>query len=364
MFLYLYQTYHRETEGIITYQEQFLLDCKTFAGWGIAFADKHVRKNKHITEDKELLHKFLIDCEANGYDNTTMFTLWKEIEESVDGGYSFNKSHSASYAVMSFHTAYLKHYYPKEFYASLMTIHGDEKQSIIAQYINECKERGIAILPPDLNKSNNMFIPTKDGILFRITTLKNVGASALSNIYKLRPIKSLKDLYERRTPAKIRSNVIEALIKAGTFDFENPNRAELMWDFHMMKRTPSQIKKGYICPKIDEVDVIEMEKDVFGMYFSGHPCDKYAFEDYRKVKNNDRCIVGGIINEVAEIIDKNGNKMAFISLDTSFGILKVIAFTRDWMKKYNQELLIKDNAVLIHGRKSGNDVLFDSVSLL
>ena len=357
------EEYMRETEGIITYQEQFLLDCKTFAGWGIAFADKHVRKNKHITEDEELLHKFLIDCEANGHDSTTMFTLWKEIEESVDGGYSFNKSHSASYAVMSFHTAFLKYYYPKEFYASLMTIHGDSQASI-AQYINECKQKGITMLPPDINKSNNIFIPTENGILFRITTLKDVGASALSNLYSLRPIKSLADLYKRRTPSKIRSNVIESLIKAGTFDFENPDRTEMLWKLSMMKRKPAEIKRKHICPKPKAESTSNMEKEVLGMYFTNHPCDKYAFSDYRDLPNNARCIVGGIINEVAEIIDKNNNKMAFISLDRSFGITKLIIFSSDWKKEKNKELLIKNNTVLVHGRKSGNDILFDSVSLL
>ena len=102
--------YMEETEGLMVYQEQFLLDAKTFAGWGIAFSDKHIRKNRDILNDKELKENFIIDSLSNGYKKEDIEQVWKEISETASGGYGFNKAHSTSYSMTSFQTAYLKYY--------------------------------------------------------------------------------------------------------------------------------------------------------------------------------------------------------------------------------------------------------------
>ena len=251
--------YMKETQGTMTYQEQFLLDCKTFAGWDIAYADKHVRKNKNIKEDNELKTKFFADVKKNGYDESIAKTIWDEICDAVDGGYSFNKSHSASYAVLSFQTAWLKYYYPKHFYASLMSSEKTDSngQNAIANYIAECKQRGINILPPDINKSGEEFVVTNKGINYRITTIKHVGESAIHSILELRPIKSFDDFMQRREKKHIKTNVFVNLIKAGCFDFDNPNRAELLWKVDMMNRTKTQIKEGFECPMYEWNDKVK-----------------------------------------------------------------------------------------------------------
>src|SRR5690554_7685427 len=170
-----------ETAGTMTYQEQFLLDAHVLAGWGIAYADKALRKNKDIRNDTATRTKFIQDCIANGHPKDVAEDVWKEIEDAVDGGYSFNKSHSASYAQTSYQTAWLKYYYPKHFYASQMSAEGTDSdgQSAIAGYITERKERGIRVLPPDINTSTEKFRPTEEGIAYRITTIKHVGESAI-----------------------------------------------------------------------------------------------------------------------------------------------------------------------------------------
>lgn len=135
-------------------------------------------------------------------------TIWNEIVEVVSGGYGFNKSHSASYAKTSYKTAWLKYYYKKEFYASLLTQHGDNEDKI-ADIIAECKKHNINILPPDINISDNEFEATHDGIRYRLTTIKSIGDSAISEIRKLRPIKSLEDMITRAEKKTLRKMLLK-----------------------------------------------------------------------------------------------------------------------------------------------------------
>ena len=126
--------------------------------------------------------------------------IWNEIVESVAGGYSFNKSHSASYAMLSFQTAWLKTYYPVHFYASLMSSEKTDSdgQNAIAKYIAECKQLGINILPPDINNSNDNFVVVDNSINYRITAIKHVGNSAINAIISMRPILNFQDFLERK----------------------------------------------------------------------------------------------------------------------------------------------------------------------
>ena len=360
--------YLKETEGLITYQEQFLLDCKTFAGWDIAFADKKVRKNKDIKNDHELREKFINDSIARGYSREDVEQVWREVEDSVDGGYSFNKSHSASYAMLSYQTAYLKCKYPKHFYASLMTgekTDGDG-QDAIAGYIAECKQRGIKILPPDINRSGDTFIVSDEGINYRLTTIKHVGESAIQHIEELRPIRSFDDFMERREKKFIRQNVLVNLIKAGCFDFDNPNRAELLWKVDMLNRTKKQIKEGYEPPKYEWNDHIkaEWEKEVLGMYLSVHPMEKYGFKPLDAFQDGGSCLQGGEVYEVKVFKDRNKNDMAFVFVNTLYGNLKVIVFASTWKYQNIRDAMKPGNIVLIRGKRSGKDVILDGVEVL
>ncbi len=356
--------YMEETSGTMTYQEQFLLDCQTFAGWDIAFADKHVRKNKDIRNDHELHEKFIHDSLARGYDIVDIEKVWEEIVCAVEGGYSFNKSHSASYAVLSYQTAYLKYYYPEHFYASYMT--HEQSQDVIASYISECKQRGIKILPPDINDSNENFVVTKRGINYRITAIKHVGESAIENIKDLRPIKSFDDFMERREKQYVKKNVLINLIKAGCFDFDNPNRDELLWKIDMSERTKTQIKNDYQCPKYEWNDKIksEWEKEVLGMYLSVHPMEKYGFKPITNYQEGTYAIQGGEIYDLRIFNDKKGNEMCFAFINTLFGNVKVLIFSSTWKYTPIREAMQINNIVLIKGKRSGNDIILDGVEVL
>ena len=363
--------YMEETKGTMTYQEQFLLDAYTLAGWDIAYADQNIRKNDDIRNDTELREKFLSDGQSNGHDVEILQAIWQEIEDAVDGGYSFNKSHSASYAMLSYQTAFLKCHYPEQFYASAMSgaKTDGEGQNEVASYIAECKRRGIAILPPDINNSTSDFVVTDDGIAYRITTITHVGDSAIQHINDLRPISSFEDFLERRIKGVAKSNVVKNLIKAGAFDFDNPNRAELLWQFDMLGRTKTQIKEGYECPRYEWSNKVKMqwEKEVLGMFLTIHPMEKYGFQPIDSFIDGGNALIGGEVIDVYEFHPQKNPakpKMAFVSLSTLTGTVKVVIFARQWKDKTTQEACSKGNIVLIRGKRSGNDITMDTMEVL
>ena len=363
-------SYMEETQGIITYQEQFLLDAKMFARWEIAYADKKIRKNKDIRNDVDLMTQFVQNGIAVGYPVEVLQGVWAEIVEAVAGGYSFNKSHSASYAMISFQTAYLKCHYPIYFYSALMTSEksGADGQDMISQYIYECKDKGIPVLPPDINKSGDDFLPTKDGILYRLTAIKHVGESAITSLHMLRPIKSFADLLERREKRHVRKNVIISLIKAGCFDFDEPDRGKLMWLLDMDGRSNKQVKDDYQCPTYEYNDRIKAnwEKEVLGVYLSLHPMEKYGFKPLDTFPDGGTALQGGEVHEIRIFKDKNKNEMCFAFLSTLFGNLKIIIFSNTWSQNEEEyrEMLTQGSLLMVKGRRSGNDLLVDSIKRL
>lgn len=360
--------YMAETFGTMTYQEQFLLDAHVLAGWGIAYADKTLRKNKDIREDTETREKFINDAVKNGFKIDEIRKVWAEIEDAVDGGYSFNKSHSASYAQTSYQTAWLKAHYPEHFYASLMSAEGTDGdgQSNIAGYIAELKQRGIPILPPSINESTERFRPTEKGIAYRITTIKTVGEGAIKAITALRPIGSFDDFLARRDTSKVKKNVIVNLIKAGAFDEFKRSRAELLWEFDMHNRTKTQVKNGIILPKYPEDDKtrMEWEKEVLGMYLSQHPLEKYSFKPFDAYKDGQYdALAGGEVTELRVFKDKNANEMAFVTINTLHGNIKVICFSSSWGQTFKIAFR-EGNIVMVKGKKSGKDLIANTVEVL
>jgi DNA polymerase-3 subunit alpha len=354
-----------ETFGTMTYQEQFLLDCKSFANWDVAFSDKYVRKAKNLSENKELKEKFLNDSLKNNINLNDANEVWNEICNAVDGGYSFNKSHSASYAMLSYQTAYLKCFYPKQFYASLMTSDGDDSEKI-ATYIAECKKRGISILPPDINKSNEYFKVEDNGIRYRITTIKHVGESAINHIKQLRPIKSFEDFMERREKSYIKQNVLVNLIKSGCFDFDNDNRGDLLHIAEMSNRTSKEIKNNVITFVYNWNDTLksEWEKQSLGMYLSTHPMEKYGFKSLTTYKEDEICLVGGEVVDLTIRNDKKNNPMAFVNVDTLYGVVRVLVFSSIWKEEDLQKTLSIGNFVMVKGKKSGDSVLLNTAEVL
>lgn len=360
--------YMKETEGTIAYQEQILLDCHVFAGWAIGYADSKVRKNKNIKADKELKEKFYTDVQNKGHSIDLAKELWGEIEQVIDGGYSFNASHSASYAKISLYTAWLKANYPRQFYASLMTAEktDGDGQSAISSYVTQCKTLGIQVLPPNINTSGNSFTVSDKGIGYRLTAISNLGETAIKNIIKNRPYTSFEEFVEKRSTSSVSKKVITNLIKAGAFDSIDEDRATLMWKFDMMNRTKTKIKNEFVCEQYEYNDKIksQWEYEALGLYLTAHPLEKYGFNNINTFPEGGVALQGGQIYDIKETIDKNGNKMAFIFINTLFGNIKTIAFASTWRLKKIQSVIQKDNIVMVKGGRSGNDILISEVELL
>lgn len=355
--------YMRDTEGLITYQEQFLLDCKTFAGWDIAFADKNIRKNKDIKNDSEIRTKFIHDCVCNNYNEELAQRLWQEIEDAVSGGYSFNKSHSTSYGVLSFKTAWIKRYYPIYWYASLLNSEIDN-QDQVEGLIAECKRKGIKILPPDINKGSYKFEGTRDGIRIPINYLKGVGEDVVKYIRKeLAPITSLQDMLNRGIKKYIKKNVVEAMIKAGIFDFENPDREHMMWLFNMTRRKKTDIKNGVECPhqEYNERIKLEWEREVLGMYLTAHPLDTRNARSITDFIDGEMAVQVIEKREVIERIQRNGKPFVFLMGSNQHGMLKCLVFADIWAEEDVKETIENNEYILVKGKRSGNDLIVNHV---
>ena len=355
--------YMKDTMGLMTYQEQFLLDCKTYAGWDVAFADNNIRKNKNIKNDEAIRTKFMNDVLNNGYSEELALELWKEIEDAVSGGYSFNKSHSTSYGVLSYKTAWLKCHYPIYWYASLLNSEISD-QSKVESLIAECKKKGIKILPPDINKGSYRFEGTKEGIRIPINYLKGIGEDVVKYIQKeLVPITSFEDMLDRGIKKYIKKNVVMAMIKAGIFDFENENREHFMWVYAMRNRKKTDIKNGIESEHIhyDEKVKLQWERDVYGMYLSKHPLEDY---NARSISDYTDEMVAIQVIEVTDMrthLQKNGKEMCFMTGSNQHGALKCLIFANTWAEQDIKDKVKVGNILLAKGKRSGNDMIINDL---
>jgi len=265
--------------------------------------------------------------------------------------------------MLSYQTAYLKHYYPNEFYASLLTSKGDD-QDAIAGLIAECINRGMTILPPDINTSTGNFIPTNDGIMYRITSITHVGDTAIKDILKKRPFESFSDLLERRSTTAVKSNTIVNLIKAGALDSFG-ERHDLLWEFDMHNRKKTQIKNNYQCPTYSDNDRSKMkwEKEALGMYLSKHPMSKYSFKSLFDFNDEGPAFIGGEVLSVEEKKQKNGKAMAFVTISNTYGNNRVLIFANQW-KEEVKSVVSEGNLVAFKGKRSGDALLVDKVEEL
>ena len=334
------QPYMESTCGLIVYQDQYLLLAQTYAGWDIAFSDKHIRKNKDIKNDIELRQKFINDSIARGYYEEEATAIWNDIEEVVAGGYGFNRAHSTSYARLSYQTAYLKCYYPKAFYTACLTANQGDSTAMI-RIKEELDKEGIKILPPDINTATNKFKPTEEGIMFAMTAINGVGESAYKTIVNMRPIDSFEDFMQRRVPKDIKINTVEALIKAGAFNSTGEKKNVLL------KRVES---RPY------EKSQYEMEKEVFGFYITEAPYDKYTTEPFSEMPNNAIVKIVLEVTDVAIRHDKNNNEMAFMVGVNGNSTVRLVAFSSVWAKKKLEE----GKMYFIKGKKDGESLLINT----
>ena len=373
----------KETYGVIVYQEQVMKIAGELANYSMAEADD-LRKamGKKIPEIMaDHRQRFVQGAKENNLPEDRAKKLFDLIEKF--GGYGFNKSHSAAYALIAYQTAYLKAHYPVEFIASLLT---SEMHSIdgVVKFSAECRHHDIPLLPPDINASDIEFMVDGSQIRFGLVAVKNVGEGAIESIVECRQERrfdSLFDFCERVDLKKVNKRVIESLIKCGAFDSTGAKRSQMMAAVEIALEYGQRIQRerndrqmslfdisedqprinAPTLPQIgewDEKQFLAAEKEALGFYLSGHPLtryenilDKYTNADALSIKDlNDGGVVriGGMVQSSRMIKTKKGDWMAFVSLEDMHGAVEAIVFARLFDK--TRDLLVEDKALLIQGQ--------------
>ena len=379
----------RSTYGCIVYQEQVMSVFREMAGYSYGHADivrRAMSKKKADVLNAER-DSFLDGARKNGIDEQVAGTIFDEI--SSFARYAFNKSHAAAYAVISYRTAYLKAHYPCEYMSALMTsVLGNLTK--LAEYISECANYGIKVLPPDINRSMMYFHPDKNNIIFGLLAIKNVGKQFIDNIIKERrsaPFEDLEDFISRMADYDVNKRMVESLIKVGAFDGMGVYRSRMLvsYDKLIAIRTEksrsnvsgqldmfssafssSAIAPKFEYPQIPEYPIKEklmMEKEVAGMYFSGHLIDSYsenvqhlspmsisACLDADSVKEKQNVCLCGIVSSITVKTTKKKERMAFITLEDRFGEIECLVFPTKYQQFFG--LIREDAALCVEGNIS------------
>ncbi|MDU5530650.1 MAG: DNA polymerase III subunit alpha [Oscillospiraceae bacterium] len=390
------------TNGCIVYQEQVMQICRELAGFSYGQADlvrRAMSKKKHDVMEKERQHFVhgntepgheCAGCVANGISETVANAIFDDM--SSFASYAFNKAHAAAYAVVAYQTAYLKRHYPREFMAALLTSVLDNTGKVI-EYTAECQRMGIRVLPPDINASDAGFTVEGKDIRFGLLALKNVGRNLIATVVRERsgtPYRSLYDFCKRLHGTEINRRAVESMIKSGAFDNLEAKRRSMMDGVEgILKSVESEARRNldgqidlfgaldgeqesgrnvYKLPDGGEeypYDILlQMEKEVSGLYLSGHPLDHYR----PVIEKVSTCRISELVGENAHAYDeqnvtlvctvvrtktintKAGGMMAFITVEDLSGSMEVLAFPKVLLAASEA---VHDNAVVvIKGRVS------------
>lgn len=388
------------TYGCIVYQEQVMQIVRDLAGYTLGRSDllrRAMSKKKADVMAKER-QKFVYGDEAEGVKGCINNGISEEIanriyDEMTDfAKYAFNKSHAAAYAVVAYQTAYLKYYYTAEFMAAMLTSVMDWTGKV-AEYVYSCRSMGIEILPPDINEGESGFSAGDNCIRYGLTAIKNVGKAIIDNIVAEREAygkyKDLEDFITRTAGLGVNKRAIENFIKAGAFDSLGATRKQMMMIYVQIMDGVNQEKKEAMAgqvtlfdfaddeaketykvqmPDVGEYDTdqkLEFEKEVIGIYASGHPLqdqeDKWRrvitnmtidFAEPEegeepKVEDKSHVTVGGIVSTVTRKFTKTGAQMAFITLEDLVGTIEVIVFPRQFDS--NRHLIVEGKKIFIDG---------------
>ncbi len=394
------------TYGCIVYQEQVMQIVRDLAGYTLGRSDllrRAMSKKKGEVMQKERKNfvygneeEGVPGCIANGIDEKTANKIYDEMIDFAK--YAFNKSHAAAYAVVAYQTAWLKYYYPVEFMAALMTSVIDAP-SKVAEYIYTCRQMGIEILSPDINKGEADFSVDSGNIRYALTAIKSIGRPVIAGILKEREaggdFRNLKDFIERTSGKDINKRIIENFIKSGTFDSLGGTRKQYMVIYVQIMDQVNQERKYSMTGQLSLFDMVgedqkaefdvplpdvgeyekeirlAFEKEVLGFYLSGHPMEEYE-EKWRKnitkttldfqldedtgrtkVYDGAREVIGGMITAKTIKYTKQNKVMAFVTLEDLAGAVEVVVFPRDYEK--NQQYLNEEAKVFIRGRVSEED---------
>ena len=412
------------TYGCMVYQEQVMQIVRDLAGYSLGRADlvrRAMGKKKLdvMAKEREVFIHGQVDedgnvvvpgCVRNGIDEESANKIFDEMAEFAK--YAFNKSHAACYAVVAYRTAYLKAYYPAEFMAATLNSFLGNLDKI-PQYIDECKDLGIEILKPEINKSYTKFTVEDGKIRFGLGSIKNVGTVPVNNIVKERtekgPYKSFTDFCERIADEAVNKKCVESLIKAGAFDEFEQTRSTLLASFEgIIDSIQSEKKKGLAGQvsmfdlgsesqkeelnemkykfeeheELPEKELLSLEKEMLGIYISGHPLEKLREQIERqtnintielkkldeqmstnleeediqiqneklKYKDGQNVKYAGIITSIKKKYTKNNKIMAFVTIEDLYGTAEVIVFENAYLKAGNS--LVEENIVMVDGRLS------------
>ena len=373
----------KDTYGVIVYQEQVMQISRSLAGYSLGQADL-LRRAMGKKDDKEMTRQkglFLEGAKNNGIDPKKAESIFDLMHKFAE--YGFNKSHSAAYALISYQTAYLKAHYPVEFLAALLTCDMDSTDKVIKN-INDCREQGIEVLPPDVNKSGLSFTVVGKSMRFGLGAVKNVGTGAIEAILEARrvgPFSGLYDFCERVDLRRVNKRVIESLIKCGAFDSTNATRAAQMEGLEaatnlgqriQQERNSSQVSlfgtdeviringSGGKLPDLPEwhdKEKLAFEKEALGFLITGHPLDRYI-DDIKRLASAEIANLGdladgsevricGIVSSLKEITTKKGERMAFATIEDLSGSVEVTVFSDIYASAVS--LLKSDDPLMIAG---------------
>lgn len=344
-----------DTYGVITYQEHVMQLVHQFAGWDYGRGDKLRKMSAEQLEG--LRDEFLKDCAKNnyGYCLPAMAEIWDRIIQYM--GYGFNKSHGVAYSMISYVTVWLETHYPEHWKSAIMTTKMGE-QDKIAQVFTEIKREGFEFQAPDINKSDMIFTAHSGKIVFPLGSIKSVGDTAVEELLKHKPFRSLEDLMERVNKRVVSARAMKPLILAGAFDelYPDKSRQEVLLEYYTIKGEAKKKLQEIADMEWDENIQAEHEKELMGVYITKHPLERYHFRNWIEYPDGDRnALIGGIITKVKSFNDKNGNRMAFITMDTLEGAREVVAFANVFSKA--EGILKKGSAVMATGKKDGEKLL-------
>lgn len=395
------------TYGVMVYQEQVIDIFQKLGGYSLPQADnirRAISKKKQAViqaERQTFVHgdpeRDICGAVKNGVSEQAANEIYDQILDFAS--YAFNKAHAVCYALVAYQTAYLKCHYPKEYMAALMTSVLDST-SKISEYIAECKELSIQVLPPDVNESDDQFTVGEKGIRFGLGAVKNIGTGFVRKLMREReekgPYRSLEDFCQRLSDADLNKRAVENLIKCGAMDCFGAYRSQLLKVYELIMENVSSSKKQNLegqlglfdlmepeetvrqsvpLPKIPELSAREkmnMEKETTGLYLSGHPMDDYrdkvrqvgavsvgaildAFGEAEtgEFQDGQAVAVAGIVTKVKSKTTKNNSLMAYVTLEDDTGSIEMLCFSRV-LGRYGG-CLSENTAVFVKGKISVRD---------
>ena len=412
------------TYGCIVYQEQVIQIFQQLGGYSLGQADMVRRamskkKVKDIEKEREtFLHgdpeRNIAGCAANGIPENVAQSIYDEIYDFAN--YAFNKAHAVCYALVAYQTAWFKCHHPKEYMAALLTSVLDSSEKV-AEYIAECKEWDIQLLPPDVNESETNFTVSPQGIRFGLAALKGVGRNVMNAMLEERvkhgPFTDFMDFCDRMFDHDLNRRVLESLIKAGAFDRMGCRRAQLMQVFGQVLDGIAASRKRNVegqmdlfgfgggegestplptlhlpdIPEYTPQELMTMEKEVTGLYLTGHPMDAYreiarkrgavtigsilndfdGEEGPQRFRDGERVTVAGVIATYKTRTTRNNTLMAYVNLEDDTASMELLCFSR--VLGESGGYIRENSAVLVTGRISVRDekepqIMVDTISPL